>query len=135
MFSPEVILLNKKFATDAGKFAATAFKVVKEAAIWCGHVLKVLWVDYLVPAMKFIWPYIVSAASFIGRMLITAPGLGTLGLLAGVSASAACFAWSETHHLQGPGHRGHRLLFQIAAIAFAVLGGAAFATGIILGIS
>lgn len=128
------MLLCKTFAADVGTFATATFKVIKDVTLWCGHIIKVLFTDYLFPAMKFVWPYIVSAVSFVGRMLITAPGLGTMGLVAGITASATCFALSKSSHLKGSHLQLQRWALQIAAIALAALGGAAFATGIALGI-
>lgn len=126
-------LLNVTLAGRAFT-AGAAFEGIKNVCLWCGHIVKVAAVDYLFPAMRFIWPYISAVACFAGRMLLTAPGLGTMGLLVGISASAACFAYSKSGDLKGPGYRVHRWTLQIAAIAFAALGGASFATGIALGI-
>lgn len=130
MTASNALLAPRTFAT----VATTTFQGIKNAGLWCGHVIKVLCVDYLVPGMKFVWPYLARGAAYLGSLLMTAPGLGTMGLVAGVGLSALCFTLAESEHFEKPEHRIERILLHIAAIACAVLGGAAFATGIALGV-
>lgn len=130
MTASEAVFASRTFATAAG----ATFQAIKSACLWCGHVIKVIAVDYIVPGMKFVWPYLVRGGAYVGSLLITAPGLGSIGLILGIGASAACFALAESKHFEGEEYRLQRILLHVAAVAFAVLGGAAFATGIALGV-
>ena len=128
------VLTDRNVLKHMGKVAKTTGKFLKDAALWMGHAIKVLFTDYLVPGMKAAWPYISAAAVAVGQAIISPIGLGTLALATGIAISAGCFALSKSQNLKGKEYRMHRWTLQVTAIFVAAIGGALFATGVMVGI-
>lgn len=126
-------LISKDFWGSVGGVFKTIGKGIKDAVVWCGRVIKVLFTDYIVPAMKKVWPYIVSALTAVWNFLKTPAGLGTMGLLAGIGIGLGLLAYANTDTVEDEKDIVTRVMLRVfAGLSFA-LGGAAFAVGIAFG--
>lgn len=115
-------------------FWGSVGNAIKDAVMWCGRTIKVLFTDYIVPGMKKIWPYILTGLTFIWEFLKTPAGLGTMGLIAGVSIGLALLSYANIESVEKEEDIVTRIMLRVfAGISFA-LGGAAFAVGIALGV-
>lgn len=117
--------------TTAGPgFWATIGGGIKTGALWAGRTIKVGFTDYLVPAIKKIWPAVQKLFQKAWAFIKTAPGLGTLGCIIGVAAGVSLLAIA---HRDGQG-KGKRILLHILAVAAFIFGVGALAAGITFGI-
>lgn len=128
-----VELVSKDFWGSVGGAIETVATAIKDVVVWCGHVIKVLFTDYIVPGMKKVWPYIVSGLSALWSFLKTPVGLGTMGLVAGVGVGLGLLAYANRDEVEDGKDIVTRVMLRVfAGLSFA-LGGAAFAAGIAFG--
>lgn len=128
-----VELVSRDFWGSVGGAFKTVGTAIKDAVVWCGHVIKVLFTDYIVPAMKKVWPYIVSALTAVWNFIKTPAGLGTMGLLTGIGIGIGLLSYANTDNVEDQKDIVTRIMLRVfAGISFA-LGGAAFAVGIAFG--
>lgn len=121
-------LIPKGFWETTGSAAKSVGSAIKTAVVWCGHAIKVLFTDYLIPGMKTIWPYVAGGMAATWNFLKTPIGLGTAGLIFFVGIGIGLFSYA--HAVKKEESEAAILMLRIAGIASFVLGGIAFSFGI-----
>jgi len=106
---------------------------IKDAALWCGRVIKVIFTDYIIPAMKKIWPFIQKCLIYIWEFMKTPAGIGTTCCFAGIGVGLALLAFANLDSIEDEANFIARVMLRVfAGFSFAIAG-ASLAVGIALG--
>lgn len=125
-------LIPKGFWETTGNIAKSVGSAIVSAAVWCGHAIKVLFTDIIIPGMIKIWPYVAAGFVATWEFLQTPIGLGTIGLVLGIAAGVNLLIYA--HAIRNEKNIVAVVALRIAAVVAFVLGGAAFAFGLATGL-
>lgn len=130
--SVEMVPVQKGFWSGIGSATKTVCIGFKDGVVWCGRMVKTLFTDYIIPAIRKIWPRIVAACKYLWNFIKTAPGLGALGCLLGVGAGLSILAIANKDSMK------NRKVTRVALILLASLvfiaGAGALGAGIAFGV-
>lgn len=129
------ILVEKGFAKDAGRFFTKAGLLVRDGAVWCGKAIKVLVTDFLVPGMKAIWPYFVSALAFGWSLIQTPIGLGASAFAICGGAGYAILAYANVKDKDPDTSKVTLVMLRVIAGSCFLAAGVAVAAGVALTIA
>ncbi|MCB1112821.1 MAG: hypothetical protein H7A37_09725 [Chlamydiales bacterium] len=127
-------LVKSGFMSSVGSATKTVAIGIKDAAVWCGHVIKVFFTGYVFPACKAVWPVFKTCMKSLGQFLKTAPGLGTFTFLAAAGAGITLLMVANSDCMAEDKNELERFMLRVAAVVCFIFSGAALAVGITLAI-